>query len=90
MTIRPGRETIAISPESAWAVGWWSGVALIFLPTHREAGVGTVSYGDRLPGLQWAGSLSPLLISAATFAGMQDIVREGAWLRQVVSDAIAP
>ncbi len=68
MTIRPIEDntTLLLVPRGPFVV--WSGVALIFPPSRREAGVGTLPDGGRLPGLRRAGSLSPLLISAATFA----------------------
>jgi len=70
MTIRPNEDGILVLLVSAWADVVWSGVALIFPPPRREAGVGTLPDGGRLPGLRRAGSLCPLLISAATFAGI--------------------
>lgn len=68
MTIRPREDSILQLLVPRGPIVVWSGVALIFLPSQREAGLGTLPDGGRLPGLHRAGSLSPLLISAATFA----------------------
>ena len=58
MTMRPGKETIVIllNPRGPLSV---SEVALIFLPARREAGFGTLSNADRLPGFRRAGPSTP-------------------------------
>ena len=58
MTMRPGKETIVslLIPRGPLV---WSEVALIFLPARREAGVGTLSNADRLPGFHRAGPSTP-------------------------------